>query len=92
VRDHLACIISQREWFPNEYVAPVPGQVVDEHLVIQRLGRSRFVCRSSRALALAPTMLAEESHRRFRSARKAADYFLRWEHGLPGDLDGWKVV
>jgi len=92
VRDHLASVISEREWFPREYVAHVPGHAVDERLVIQRLGRHRFVCHASRAQAIAPTVLAEESHRRFWSARKAADHFLRWEHGLPGDLDGWKVV
>ena len=92
VRDHLASVISQREWFPREYVAQVPGQAVDERIVIQRLGPHRFVCHARRAQAIAPTVLAEESHRRFISAHRAADYFLHWEHHLPGDLDGWNVV
>jgi hypothetical protein len=92
VRDHLAAVVSEREWFPRQYVPHVPGEPVDERLVVQRLGPRRYVCHAERAQAIAPTVLAEESHGRFTSASRAADYFLRWEHALPGDLDGWKVV
>lgn len=92
VREHLARVIAGREWFPRAYVPHQEGQPVQEGVVIQRLGRHRFVCHAERARATYPWVLAEESHRRFWTARKAADYFLRWEHNLPGDLDGWKVL
>jgi len=92
VVDHLTSIISNTEWFPREYEAHVPGRCVDERIVIQRLGRHRFVCHARRHLAIRPTVLADEVHRKFWSARRAAKYYLRWERGLPGDLDGWKVV
>lgn len=91
VRDHLAEVIRATEWFPAPLEELSPGEPVDEHIIIQRLGRHRFVCHARRHAALDPTLLAEESHRRFWSARAAADYFLRWEHGLPGSLDGWTV-
>ncbi|MBN1461923.1 MAG: hypothetical protein JXA57_20525 [Armatimonadetes bacterium] len=92
VRRHLMGVIAGREWFPRIYVPHEDGQLVHEGVVVQRLGRHRFVCHAEAARAIYPWILGDESHRRFRSARRAADYFLRWEHHLPGDLDGWKVL
>ena len=91
VRRHLEAVISECEWFPREYVPHVPGQPVDERITIQRLAHG-YVCHAQRHHPTDPRVPAEESHRRFVSARGAADYFLRWEHHLPGDLDGWNVV
>ena len=92
VREHLAGLIAKQEWFPRRYRPHVPGEPVDERLVVQRLDTDRYVGHGQRAQAVAPTILAEEWHPSFTSARSAADWFLRGEHGLPGDLDGWKVV
>jgi hypothetical protein len=89
---HLAAVISVCDWFPREFRPHVEGETVDERIVIERRGRHHFVCHAQRGWAIRPTVLAEEAHRRFLSARRAAKYFLTWEHHLPGDLDGWKVV
>jgi hypothetical protein len=92
VLDHLASVISTSDYFPQEYRAHIAGEPVDEHIVIERRGCHRFVCHARRHHPLDPRQLVEVSHRRFWSARSAAANFLRWEHKLPGVLDGWPVV
>jgi hypothetical protein len=100
VLEHLAGEISRSEWFPRPWVAHVPGQSVDETIVIERLGAgrrrwpgaARFVCHARRHAATDPAALVEEAHKRFRSARRAAECYLRLQLGLPGDLDGWTIA
>ena len=106
---HLAGVISRSEWFPRPWEEHVPGESVDENVVIQNLsatrrassggagrrrwpGAPRFVCHARRHAATDPRALVEEARRRFWSARRAAGFYLRFQLGLPGDLDGWKVV
>jgi hypothetical protein len=108
---HLAGVISRSEWFPRPWVDHVPGEYVDENIVIQnqsaggraglggaRAGRRRwpgsprFVCHARRHAATDPRALVEEAHVPFWSARRAARFYLRFQLGLPGDLDGWKVA
>jgi hypothetical protein len=106
---HLAGVISRSEWFPRPWEEHVPGESVDENIVIQNLsagrrasssgagrrrwpGAPRFVCHARRHAATDPRALVEEAHKRFWSARRAAGFYLRFQLGLPGDLDGWKVV
>jgi hypothetical protein len=102
---HLAGLISRSEWFPRPWEEHVPGRSVDENIVIQNLrvrgdaagrrrwpGSPRYICHARRHAATDPTALVEESHWRFWRARRAAAYYLRFQLGLPGDLDGWKVV
>jgi hypothetical protein len=55
-------------------------------------GSPGFVCHARQHAATDPTALVEETHRRFWRARRAAQFYLRFQLGLPGDLDGWKVV
>jgi hypothetical protein len=101
---HLAGVISRYDWFPRPWEEHVPGQSVDETIVIQNLrlgagagrrrwpGAPRFVCHARRHAATDPRALVEEAHKRFWSARRAAEFYLHFQLGLPGDLDGWKVV
>lgn len=105
VAAHLAGVISRSEWFPRPWVEHVSGEYVDENIVVQNLragrdgagrrrwpGSPRYVCHARRHATLDPTALVEEAHRPFWSARRAARFYLRFQLGLPGDLDGWKVV
>jgi hypothetical protein len=92
VRRHLAAVICEREWFPCAYTPHEAGEAVDEHIVIERRGAHRFVCHARRAHPTVPAVLAEEVHRRFFSARRAAGFYLKWELHLPGRLDGWEVM
>ena len=100
VVDHLAGVITRNDWFPRPWMEHVPGQSVDETVVIERLGAGRrrwpgaprFVCHARRHAATEPRALVEEARKRFWSARRAAEFYLRFQLGLPGDLDGWKVV
>jgi hypothetical protein len=55
-------------------------------------GSPRFICHARRHAPTDPTALVEETHRPFWRARSAARFYLRFQLGLPGDLDGWKVV
>jgi hypothetical protein len=91
VRRHLVRLILQAEWFPRPLEEHVAGEAVDEHIIVQRLAGHRFACHARRAAPLDPTALVEEAHPVFHSARRAADFYLRWELNLPGDLDGWEV-
>ena len=91
VAQHLAGVLESQEWFPQPPPAPRPGVPIREGIYIRRQG-NRFVCLAQRSRADAPTILAEKAETEFRSARAAADYYLKWELNLPGRLDGSAVV
>ncbi len=88
----LAKIIEAGRWFPRPWEPAAPGQPVWEGGVIEHAGPGKYIYRTQRHHPLDPTLLAEQTEKTFRSARKAAAFYLKWDLHLPGDLDGWQVI
>ena len=87
---HLARVIEERGVFPSPWSERRPNAPVRDRTAIERRGPSEFVVRYERS---GPSLnLAEEGEHVFVSAEAAAAWYLRAEFGLPGDLDGWRVV
>jgi hypothetical protein len=91
VRDHLALLLADREWFPAKPSDSHNTDAIHEGIFIHHVSPNRFICYARRASTENPLVLAEQSACEFGSAREAADYYLRWELNLPGRLDGWVV-
>jgi len=91
VLDHLAGVVQSEEWFPRRMPEHTQGNLVYEGTVVQRISPSRFLCHSRRPSVCDLRTVAEESHTEFRSAREAAEFYLKWELNLPGRLDSWPV-
>jgi hypothetical protein len=91
VRDHLALLLADREWFPSKPSDSNKTEAIYEGILIHHVSPNRFICYARRASAVNPLVLAEQSAHECESAREAADYYLRWELNLPGSLDGWVV-
>jgi hypothetical protein len=92
LRDQLVAIIRTEPWFPHALGERERGEAVDENIVIERLALGRFACHVQRATPLDPRVLAERKRRLFWTAGGAADFYLRWQLHLPGELDGLKVA
>jgi hypothetical protein len=90
--EHLSAILEREDWFPYEWKAPVEGEYINERISVERQGPKSFVCRAAGHHPIQPKVLTRMMEKKFSSAKKAADFYLRFELGLPGDLDGWKVV
>ena len=87
---HLAAVLKERHWFPDPWLERLPGSPVADRTVVEREGTRRYVVRFERS---GPWMnLAEAGERVFRTPEEAAEFYLRAELHLPGDLDGWKVI
>lgn len=91
VRDHLESLLVAREWFPARSSVAADGEPIHEGITIHRVSSKVFTCYVQRTSAIDPSVLAEKSSCKCRSAREAADYYLKWELDLPGRLDGWPV-
>jgi hypothetical protein len=89
---HVAAAIRAEPSFPRRWEEAAPGEAVHEGGVIERQGPDLFCYRTQRAHPVQPTVVAEQVERIFNSAEEAARHYLKWDLGLPGDLDGWKVV
>jgi hypothetical protein len=88
---HLAGVIAKERWFPREWTPHRAGEPVHEGGVIERVSSLRFVYRCRRHHPLNPLVLAEETESVFFRAKAVAAHYLKWDLGLPGDLDGWTV-
>ena len=92
VVQHLANVIQREKWFPCEWQPAIPNQPIREGVVIERKARYLFIYHSQRHSPINPYSLAGEIHKVFFSSRSVAKFYLKWDLGLPGDLDGWKVI
>jgi hypothetical protein len=92
VTHHLARVLESEKWFPREWKPAAPGEAVWEGGVIERQSTSRYIYRSQRHQPINPNVLAEQTEKIFSSSKAAAQFYLKWDLNLPGDLDGWKVV
>lgn len=88
---HLVELITASEWFPFEPLTSIDGETIYEGIIIHQESPKQYVCYSSRAYALNPNSIAEQSAVSYSSPKKAAEYYLKWELKLPGRLDGWIV-
>jgi hypothetical protein len=87
--NHLARVITDRDWFPRRFVPAAVGETVADSTAIERRRDGTFEVHIQRS-GSSPDILAERGSRVFDRAEEAAAFFL--EVHLPGDLDGWKVV
>jgi hypothetical protein len=92
VLDQLVRLIENAQWFPEPWKPVVPGQPVREGGIIERVSLIKYVYRSRRSNPAHPYLEAEQVEKVFSSAKLAADYYLKWDLHLPGDLDGWEVI
>ncbi len=88
----LVSILETDQWFPRKWKPAVPGELVWEGGVIERLSPTAYVYRCQRPHPIHPTVLAASTELTFTSPEEAARYYLQWDLHLPGDLDSWKVV
>lgn len=79
VLDHLSQLLETCEWFP---ALPVPSEAIYVH----RCGSNDYRC------VVWPGQGAKEAERSFKSAREAAEFYLKWGLHLPGSLDSWPVA
>ncbi len=84
VRTHLTEVIENCEWFPCDLSEGREG------VVIQNIN-GKYICHSLQYSAYGPPIISEQSQKKFKTSKKAADFYLKWDLHLPGDLDSWKV-
>lgn len=87
---HLARVIESCQWFPRPWAAARPGELVADVTVIERRAPNCYLVHGQRSGATGRTV-AEQGSRTFESSDEAAEFYLRAEFNLPGDLDGWRV-
>lgn len=87
----LAPVVEEQGFFPKVWEEHQGGELISEYLVIEKNQSDEFVVRSRRHHPTNPTILAEESEKRFKNPKEACSFYLKWAFNLPGDLDGWKV-
>ncbi len=90
--DELVKYIKTHKWFPYEWVERKNGELIDDVSVIEKVNDKKFVYRSRAASPYDLTIITAKIEKKFKSPTKAAEYYLRNELRLPGDLDSWKVV
>lgn len=78
--------------FPYEWIEKKNGDLIDDVSVIERMDSSHFMYRSRSAHPINLHKLDESVEKVFDSSELAAEYYLRNDLNLPGDLDGWQVV
>lgn len=85
VLSHLAKVIEVIEWFPCDLSKGKEG------IVIQKKGNN-FICHALHYSAFGPPIVSERNQTKFKTSIEAANFFLKWDLHLPGDLDSWKVI
>jgi len=92
VVNHLAKVLQTEKWFPRCWEPEAAGEAIYEMIIVERKLPFLFVCHVQRHSPLDPTLLVERKRRIFFSARSVARFYLKYDFGLPGNLDGWKVT
>ena len=88
----LAECISDGDRFPHPSQPADAEGPVQEGGTVQRINPCHFVYRAQRAHPLQPRDVAQTVETIFFTAGDAARHYARWDLGLPGELDGWKVL
>ena len=90
MKKQLICLLEESEWFPKELDID-QNQVIEEGVFIQRRNNNCFICVVQRTDPGNPDQLAERTEKQFKTSKEAAEFYLKWELNLPGDLDGWEI-
>ena len=85
VLQHLVGIIEREEWFPCDLSEGREG------VVIQNTGE-KYICHLLCYSAFGPPTVSHKGQKVFATADKAADFYLRNDLRLPGDMDSWQVI
>jgi hypothetical protein len=90
--NHLAEVIKEEKWFPVEWEPIIPGEPIREGGIIERRSKKRYKYRWQMHSSTTTITLADKGEKVFRSPKVVAEYYLKIDLHLPGDLDGWEVV
>ena len=82
----------EKKYFPRKYKSPTPGKNVGDVMAIEVVEEGRYILHSHIASQYNLAAISEESHVLYETAESVIREYLKWELGLPGDLDGWKVT
>lgn len=88
----IAEYLKSNRTFPHEWIERKNGELIDDVSVIERKGGGVFVYRSRRANPTNLRRLGKKMEKIFNTVDSAAEYYLKNDLYLPGDLDGWKVI
>ena len=84
VRAHLVSLIENTEWFPCDLTSGKEGVVIQNK-------NGKYICHVLHYSAFGAPIVSEKKIKKFKKPEEAADYYLKWDLFLPGDLDSWKV-
>jgi len=84
VLEHLAALIENRIWFPADLTSEREG------VIIQNTGND-FIAHCLGYGAGGSRQPDRDERKTFKKSKDAADFYLRNDLRLPGDLDGWVV-
>jgi hypothetical protein len=82
----------EKKYFPRKYKSPEVGRNVGDVMAIEAVEEGRYVLHSHSASQNNLAVISEESHKLYETSESVIREYLKWELGLPGDLDGWKVT
>ncbi len=85
----LKGMINEVNWFP--FRPEDPGNINYEGVIIEKVG-NKYISHSQRTDPTNPDVFSGESEKEFNSIDEVAEYYMKWNLHLPGDLDGYTVV
>lgn len=88
----IVTYLKDNKWFPDEWEEPKSGELIGDSSAIEKVNERKFIYRSVRSAPIDLTRVGERTEKIFTTAATAAEYYLRNDLCLPGDLDGWKVI
>jgi len=92
VVNHLAKVLKNEKWFPRYWEPEAEGDAIYEGIIVERKLPFLFICHVQHHSPMDPTLLAERKSRVFFLASSVARFYLKFDFGLPGNLDGWQVI
>ena len=90
--NELVNYFQTHKWFPHEWVERKDGELIDDVAVLEKVNDKKVIYRSRAASPYDLTIITEKTEKKFKSIRKASEYYLRNVLYLPGTLDSWKVI
>jgi hypothetical protein len=88
----LAGYLKLNRCFPSPWIERKDGELIDDSSVIEKTDDKNFTYRSRRAHPINLTKIGINIKKTFKTAESAAEYYLRNDLNLPGDLDGWVIL